>query len=184
MRPQIASTFFRKIISAAASASAFSLRASSRSFGGKTVHWTVFWSASLLNALLVVLRLARDPRRGGPFPVIRPRAGFAPDGKRAENHADSAESRHEAVGAAFAAQRHNELVELGQNHIDEIRKLVAQRLEPALAPIQAEFKKGVQSLQHAGLLKPFGTPVAACFLDFQNCQCNRHQPTSLQSSKR
>lgn len=58
----------------------------------------------------------------------------------------------QAVGAAFAAQRHNELVELGQNHIDEIRKLVAQRLEPALAPIQAEFKKGVQSLQHAARL--------------------------------
>jgi hypothetical protein len=56
---------------------------------------------------------------------------------------------YQAVGGAYAARRHRELLELAEQRIDEIRRRVAERLEPVLAPVQAELKKGVSSLNQA-----------------------------------
>lgn len=49
---------------------------------------------------------------------------------------------YQAVGGAYAARRHQELLQAGEQHIGRLRALVAERLAPALAPIQAELKKG------------------------------------------
>lgn len=56
---------------------------------------------------------------------------------------------YQAVGGAYAARNHKELMEVGQAKLEELREKIAERLEPALAPITAELKKGVESLSQA-----------------------------------
>lgn len=56
---------------------------------------------------------------------------------------------YQSVGGAFAARHYNELLAAAEERLEEIRRTVAEQLEPALAPIQAELKKGVGSLSQA-----------------------------------
>lgn len=56
---------------------------------------------------------------------------------------------YQAVGGALAIQKHALLVEQAQQNVDAIRRLLAERLGPALAPIQSQLQRGVSSLSEA-----------------------------------
>ena len=59
---------------------------------------------------------------------------------------------YQAVGGAYAAKRHDDILDIAQENLEEIRRTVAPRLTDALKPIEDELKKGVTSLSQARML--------------------------------